>query len=384
MTSGTDWPKSSDGSLCTSPRTYSPRAHWGTDWPTPRPACWPGSSNDGCTGPTTAETSTPCSPATTCSPTQRSTGPATPSPARSARTPTTTGTPGHPPMTGRQSSRHRPGSRSSTTRTPRESTARKSASSRFWQATAPLGTTTSTSPPTPTAATSSPGRSRNNGPPTWSRPSSRSSPRHQHEHHPLQRTADPRRQTAARRAGRGRRMDPSSCRRTVPVLSVHGLPVDSALPRQASVEGAGSLPEGGSCLFALVVQDFGVGEPGMVVDGVVEVGVAAAGLGVVTGALLSPDGAVPSAVGDASELLDVEVNEIARLGGLVADWFRSSYAQSSCQIEVRWQRHPVALEDPSDGGTWNAEVVADAMCPPSSGVAQGHDASFCALDGSRW
>jgi hypothetical protein len=73
----------------------------------------------------------------------------------------------------------------------------------------------------------------------------------------------------------------------------------------------------------------------MVVDGVVEVGVTAAGLGVVTGALLSPDGAVPSAVGDASELLDVEVNEIARLGGLVADWFRSSYGQSSCQIEVR-------------------------------------------------
>src|SRR5450755_1751193 len=191
MTSGGDWSRSSDGSRCTSPPTYSPRAHSGTDWPTPRPACWPGSSNDGCTGPTTAETSTPCSPATTYSPTQRSTGPATPSPARSARTPTTTGTPGHPPMTGRQSSRHRPGSRSSITRTPRESTARKSASSRFWQATAPLGTTTSTSPPTPTAATSSPGRSRNNGPPTWSTPSSRNSPRHQHEHHPLQRTADP-------------------------------------------------------------------------------------------------------------------------------------------------------------------------------------------------
>jgi hypothetical protein len=89
-------------------------------------------------------------------------------------------------------------------------------------------------------------------------------------------------------------------------------------------EGAGSLPEGGSCLFALVVQDFGVGEPGMVVDGVVEVGVAAAGLGVVTGALLSPDGAVPSAVGDASELLDVEVNEIARLGGLASPKLRLS------------------------------------------------------------
>jgi len=38
---------------------------------------------------------------------------------------------------------------------PRESTARKSASSRSWQATAPPGTTTSTSPLTPTAATSS-------------------------------------------------------------------------------------------------------------------------------------------------------------------------------------------------------------------------------------
>ena len=52
------------------------------------------------------------------------------------------------------------------------------------------------------------------------------------KHHPLQRTAAPRRHTAARRAGRGRRMDPSSCRRTVPVPSVHGLPADSALPRR--------------------------------------------------------------------------------------------------------------------------------------------------------
>ena len=56
---------------------------------------------------------------------------------------------------------------------PRESTARKSASSCFWQATAPLGTTTSTSPPISTVAISFPGRSRSNGPPTWSRPSRR-------------------------------------------------------------------------------------------------------------------------------------------------------------------------------------------------------------------
>jgi hypothetical protein len=64
---------------------------------------------------------------------------------------------------------------------PRESTARTSASSRFWPATALPGTTTSTSPSTPAAATSSPGRSPTSGPPTWFGPSSRSSPRRQRE-----------------------------------------------------------------------------------------------------------------------------------------------------------------------------------------------------------
>lgn len=44
-----------------------------------------------------------------------------------------------------------------------------------------------------------------------------------------------------------------------------------------------------------------------------------------------PDDAVPSAVGDSSELLDVDVNEIARVCGLVVDWFRSPYGQSGCR-----------------------------------------------------
>ena len=63
----------------------------------------------------------------------------------------------------------------------------------------------------PTAATSSPGRSRNTGPPTWSGPSSRSSPATSVKHHLFQCTAAPRRQTAAA-TSRCRRSHPEAAR----------------------------------------------------------------------------------------------------------------------------------------------------------------------------
>lgn len=56
----------------------------------------------------------------------------------------------------------------------------------------------------------------------------------------------------------------------------------------------------------------------MVVDRVVEVGVAPTASLVVSSASLSSEHAVPSAVGDAAELLDIDVDEFARRFHLVA------------------------------------------------------------------
>src|SRR3954469_12582786 len=77
-------------------------------------------------------------------------------------------------------------------------------------------------------------------------------------------------------------------------------------------------PEVDHGLLALVGEDLGVGQPGVVVDDVVQVGVAGGG-----GALdWSGGGAavhsVPAAVGDPAELLDVHVHQLAGRRALVA------------------------------------------------------------------
>src|SRR5690625_3081194 len=84
-------------------------------------------------------------------------------------------------------------------------------------------------------------------------------------------------------------------------------------------EGVGPLPGSGGGVFALVFQQFAVGQPRVVVDGGVDVPVPGPTLAVAL-ALGSAEEFVPAAVGDASELFDIHVHQIARSLVLVSAW----------------------------------------------------------------
>ena len=83
----------------------------------------------------------------------------------------------------------------------------------------------------------------------------------------------------------------------------------------------------------------------MVVDGVMDERVAPAAL--VTSVLAangSAESSVPTAVGDASLLLDIDVNEVARVRVLVADRFRFPHGQPGDPVDVGQARHLEATE----------------------------------------
>lgn len=88
--------------------------------------------------------------------------------------------------------------------------------------------------------------------------------------------------------------------------------------------------EGRAGRGGLVGQVFGVGEAGVVVEGGVQVGPAGAGL--VAASFGSAEGLVAAAVGDPAELLDVDVDQLARAGAFVSSattsWPAGLYTQS--------------------------------------------------------
>src|SRR5690625_315 len=84
-------------------------------------------------------------------------------------------------------------------------------------------------------------------------------------------------------------------------------------------EGVGPLPESGGGVFALVFQQFAVGQPRVVVDGGVDVTVPGPTLAVEL-ALGSVEEVVIVKVGDAARLFDVHVHQIARSLVLVSAW----------------------------------------------------------------
>ena len=93
--------------------------------------------------------------------------------------------------------------------------------------------------------------------------------------------------------------------------------------------GVGAFPEPGRGLLLLIGQDLGVGEPGVVIDGVVQERVARSpvrrGAGLVPVAGGPAEAAVAAAVRDPSEFLDVDVDQVpgavrARSGGSPGPW----------------------------------------------------------------
>src|SRR4051812_18406681 len=90
-------------------------------------------------------------------------------------------------------------------------------------------------------------------------------------------------------------------------------PLD-ALDAGVGEERSGAAPEPGRGLLALVVEQLGVGQPGVVIDGVVQERVAGARPAVAF-ALFPAVNLVPATIGDVAELLDVDVHQIT--GSLV-------------------------------------------------------------------
>lgn len=95
-----------------------------------------------------------------------------------------------------------------------------------------------------------------------------------------------------------------------------------------------SPPERGRGLFAVVGSDLRVGQPGVIVDRVVQVAAAAALPSVVAVPCGAAELAVPTAVRDAAELFDVAMNEIAWGAALIAIWPWFAHRQPGALVEV--------------------------------------------------
>ncbi|GAA2075700.1 hypothetical protein GCM10009840_07210 [Pseudolysinimonas kribbensis] len=69
---------------------------------------------------------------------------------------------------------------------------------------------------------------------------------------------------------------------------------------------------------------------------------------VVSSALLSTDDSMAAAVGDAAELLDIDMDQLAGCDLLIANQTRPADREPCRLVEVLQQRHPIALEHPPD------------------------------------
>ncbi len=119
-------------------------------------------------------------------------------------------------------------------------------------------------------------------------------------------------------------------------------------------EGRGIEHEPGARRPALVVEGADVGDPAHVVDRDVQVVVAAVGAGRAGHPTADP---VAAAVGDAAELLDVDVEQLARSLADVAD------RDARRSVLVGQAGQPVTGEDVADGRAWDAHDRRQAVWP---------------------
>src|SRR5436190_9734666 len=123
-------------------------------------------------------------------------------------------------------------------------------------------------------------------------------------------------------------------------------------------------PERGGGLSGLVLVDLAVGQPGVVVDGGVDVGVAVQRLAATVGPAGGPVGVAvvlalaaaelaPATAGrDHTELLDVDVDQPARIGVLVTDRGPGGSVQPGQTLQTASGQYPVhgGGRDPDQGG----------------------------------
>src|SRR5690242_16255392 len=128
--------------------------------------------------------------------------------------------------------------------------------------------------------------------------------------------------------------------------------------------GAGAVPERHGGVFALIAEDLAVGQAGVVIDGGVQVAVADDGPAMpVTGAgggflvLVAagpPGGAPAAAIRDVPQLLDVDMDQLARRGALIpADYLPAGPVQGS------QRRAAVAGQHLMHGGRIQAQAERD-------------------------
>ena len=115
------------------------------------------------------------------------------------------------------------------------------------------------------------------------------------------------------------------------------------------VEGFGAFEERSGGLFAFVAEYLGVRQSAVVIDGVVDEGVTATLLLVVAFTNCASEFAVPATVGNAAELFDVDVDQVARRGMFIAARLRPVHSQAGVLVQVPQQRHLVPVQDRTDG-----------------------------------
>ncbi len=147
------------------------------------------------------------------------------------------------------------------------------------------------------------------------------------------------------------------------VVGHHGVdPVDAELCEELG----GTDQEPGSCCALLVALDLCVGEPGVVVDGCV--GVVAAGFGFSSGvgpSRLASPGPPAATVGDPTDLLDIDVDQLAKRGGFIPDrcLLRGANHVTGQRVTLGQIQHLVAAQDPADRARRHTELVGEAIRP---------------------
>jgi hypothetical protein len=120
----------------------------------------------------------------------------------------------------------------------------------------------------------------------------------------------------------------------------------------------------------------------MIVDGVMQIRVADSGAVATSGG--AAEFAVAIAVRDAAELLDIDVDQVARRVVLVAVRRRPADRQTGGLVEVSQLRHPVTAQDRLDGRAGDMQVVGDAVWSPAAGESHLDDPSFGVGRGLVW
>jgi hypothetical protein len=143
-------------------------------------------------------------------------------------------------------------------------------------------------------------------------------------------------------------------------------------------ERSGAAPEPGRGVLAFVVEQFGVGQPRVVVDGVVQVGVARSAAPVAPARSASED-LVPAADGDVAQLLDVDVDHVAGTFVLVA-----ADHPAGGPIEIGQPRHPVAAQHLVHRRGRDPQQEPDAGLAPPPGHPDLDDAPLGAGRGLAW